>query len=147
MPTQHFSRLLLVAYLLCLGVLVFAPFGRPMDLGDRLNLEPFATIERALRHPGSLSFRLLIGNIAAFLPLGFLVPLAFRTAWPLLLVVVGALGLSLAIELGQLAISVGLGYAYRSTDIDDVFLNVVGALVGYSALAVIKAIGALQPSR
>jgi glycopeptide antibiotics resistance protein len=148
MRSDQFSRLLLFAYLVGLGVLVFAPFGRAMDLGDRLNLDPLATIDRALElGPRSMAFRLLLGNVAAFLPLGLLLPMAARVRWPLGLVLIGAVALSLAIELGQLAISVGLGYAYRSTDIDDVILNVVGALLGYAAYTVVRQIGVTQPSR
>lgn len=43
------------------------------------------------------------------------------------------LAFSVAIELAQLAVSVGLGYAYRVSDIDDVILNVAGVLLGYTA--------------
>ncbi len=74
------ARLLLLAYLGVLAVLVFLPFGRGMDLGDRLNIVPFATIERALElGPRSLSFRLMLGNIAAFVPFGLLLPAGFPT--------------------------------------------------------------------
>jgi glycopeptide antibiotics resistance protein len=125
------ARVLLLAYLGVLAVLVFLPFGRGMDLGDRLNTIPFATIDRALElGPRSLSFRLMLGNIAAFVPFGLLLPLAFRMRWPVAVVGLTALALSLAIEFGQLAISNYLGYAYRSTDVDDVILNVLGALIG-----------------
>ncbi len=139
---------MLAIYLVVLGTLVFLPFGRGMDLGDRLNLEPFATIERALElGPRSLSFRLMLGNIAAFVPLGILLPMVFRSGWSLALVAIGAVGLSAAVELGQLVISVWLGYAYRSTDIDDVILNVFGAALGYLAFLAIRALGAAQPNR
>ena len=128
--TTATSRWLLLLYVLGLALLVFLPFGRPMDLGDRLNLDPFTTIDRALQlGPRSASYRLLIGNIVAFVPFGILLPLAFRR-----LSIVGgfalAVALSVGIELGQLAISTYLGYAYRSTDIDDVILNVAGATLG-----------------
>jgi glycopeptide antibiotics resistance protein len=33
----------------------------------------------------------------------------------------------------QLAISLAVGHAYRTADIDDVVLNVAGALLGYVA--------------
>ena len=139
---------LLIGYLLGLGLIVFLPFGRVMDRGDRLNLEPFATIDRALElGPRSPSFRLMIGNIAAFVPLGILLPMVFRSRWSLAVVIVGAVGLSAAIELGQLAISVWLGFAYRSTDIDDVILNSLGALVGYVAFAAVTVVGALRSGR
>ena len=139
---------MLAIYLVVLGTLVFLPFGRGMDLGDRLNLEPFATIERALElGPRSLSFRLMLGNIAAFVPLGILLPMVFRSGWSLALVAIGAVGLSAAVELGQLVISVWLGYAYRSTDIDDVILNVLGTALGYLTFLAIRALGAAQPNR
>jgi glycopeptide antibiotics resistance protein len=132
--STSYARMLLLAYLGVLAVLVFLPFGRGMDLGDRLNTVPFATIDRAfelgLRSP---SFRLMLGNIAAFVPFGLLLPLAFKLHWPILTVGLAALALSGGIELGQATISEWLGYAYRSTDIDDVILNVLGGLVGASA--------------
>ena len=148
MRSDQLSRVLLAAYIVGLAVLVLVPSGRAMDLGDRLNLEPRATIDRALdMGPRSIAFRLMLANIAAFVPLGILIPMAFRTRWSIGLVAVTALGLSLAVELGQLAVSVGLGYAYRSTDIDDVILNVLGAALGYAAFTAARMIKGLQPSR
>lgn len=142
------AGVMLAIYLLVLGTLVFLPFGRGMDLGDRLNLEPFATIERALElGPRSLSFTLLLSNIAAFVPLGILLPMVFRNRWSLAVVVIGAVGLSAAIELGQLAISVWLGFAYRSTDVDDVILNVLGAILGYVSFLVLRPLFASEPGR
>jgi len=133
------SRVLLIAYLGVVAVLVFLPFGRGMDLGDRLNIVPFATIDRAFElGPRSLSFRLMLGNIAAFVPLGVLLPLAFRLRWPILTVGLTALAVSIGIEAGQAAISEWLGYAYRSTDIDDVILNVMGAVIGAVVFAVLR---------
>lgn len=149
-PAPHTStgRWLAAVYLIVLAALVFLPFGRGMDLGDRLNLAPFATIDRALElGPRSLSFRLLIANIAAFVPLGILLPLVIRTRWSAAVVVIGAFGLSAAIELGQLAISLALGFAYRSTDVDDVILNLLGAVLGYVSLQSLRALFATERSR
>jgi glycopeptide antibiotics resistance protein len=50
----------------------------------------------------------------------------------LLLVVLAGLALSVAIEAGQLAVSMALGFAYRTADIDDVIVNVAGAVLGYA---------------
>src|SRR5688572_33215462 len=136
--TTQAARLLLVVYLLVLGFLVFLPFGRGMDLGDRLNLDPFVTIDRALElGPRSLSFRLMLGNIAAFVPLGILLPLAFRRL-PIAVAFVTVVALSAAVELGQLAMSTYLGYAYRSTDVDDLILNVCGATLGLVVAAILR---------
>lgn len=142
------SAVLLVAYFGVLALLVFLPFGRGMDLGDRLNLELFATIDRALELGSrSPSFRLMLGNIAAFIPFGILLPMIVRTRWSFAFVAIAALGLSAAIELGQLAISVWLGYAYRSTDIDDIILNTLGALVGYLGFVAVTILEAVRPGR
>jgi len=147
-PSTSLWRWLGVAYVLVLGALVFLPFGGAMDLGDRLNLQPFATIDRALElGPRSVSFRPLMGNIAAFVPFGILLPLVVRTRWSGAVVLIGALWLSAAIEFGQLAISYWIGAAYRSTDIDDVILNVLGAALGYLVFVFLRAFSATEPSR
>ena len=148
MRTDQLSRLLLLAYLLGLAVLVFLPSGRPMELGDRLNLEPFATIGRAIDlGPRAVVFRVMVANIAAFVPLGILLPLAFPSKARVGAVLMAAVAISAAVEIGQLVISLNLGYAYRSTDIDDVILNVSGAFIGYAGVAATRLLGALQPSR
>jgi glycopeptide antibiotics resistance protein len=67
--------------------------------------------------------------------LGILVPLALRRRSALLVFVMAAAA-SIAIEIGQLALSVALGWAYRSADIDDVIVNVTGAMVGYALLLI-----------
>ncbi len=132
------ARWLLLLYVVGLAVLVFLPFGRPMDLGDRLNLDPFATIERAFQlGPRSASYRLLVGNIVAFVPLGILLPMAFRRL-PIVAGFAIAVAVSVGIELGQLGISTYLGYAYRSTDVDDVILNVCGATIGLMIAGVLR---------
>ena len=147
-PPSSIWRWLGAGYLLVLGALVFLPFGGVMDLGDRLNLEPFATIDRALElGPRSVSFRLMVGNLAAFVPFGILLPLIVRTRWSAAVVLVGALWLSAAIELGQLAISYWIGFAYRSTDVDDVILNVLGAALGYLVFQLLRGLSPTEPSR
>lgn len=81
-PQSQGAPWLLIAYLGVLALLVFLPFGRGMDLGDRLNVQPFATIDRALElGPRSSSFRLMLGNIAAFVPFGILLPMLMRSRW------------------------------------------------------------------
>ena len=66
-------------------------------------------------------------NIVLFLPLGFLLPLIwpnYNRFWRIL--IFGA-ALSLLIELSQLL-------NIRSTDIDDLLLNTLGAMAGYACL-------------
>ena len=139
----------LAAYLVLLVALTFLPIGTDASVQyDRVNLTPFATIRPALRHgPGSTVFALLVGNIAAFVPLGILLPAVSARLRSLVVVICIAVVASAAIETGQLAVSSVVGFPYRSTDIDDVILNVGGALIGYTFFAVTKLLGALQPSR
>jgi glycopeptide antibiotics resistance protein len=73
----------------------------------------------------------IVGNIVVFVPLGVLLPRIhgrFRS-WQSTLV--AALGVSALIEVLQ---SVG---AQRVTDVDDLLLNALGALLGYGCYALL----------
>jgi glycopeptide antibiotics resistance protein len=122
---------LLVIYLALLGTLTFRPAGSAETQPElRINVRPFATIAPALRAgPRSFSFRVMVGNVLAFIPLGLLVPLA-RPRYGVALALLVGLALSAAIELGQLAVSLAVGFGYRSTDVDDIILNVLGTTIG-----------------
>jgi glycopeptide antibiotics resistance protein len=139
---------LLAAYLVVLVALTFFPFdglsgSEPVDL----RLQAFRTINFALRKGlGSLEFLVLIGNLAAFVPLGMLIPLVFGRR-SLALVLMAGLAVSLAIELGQLALSVVLGFAFRSADIDDVIVNVTGAALGYLLFLAVAAFRTRREAR
>lgn len=124
------ALVLLLLYLALLFLITFLPGTEDTGRNVRVNLNPFGSIRPALRlGPDSFSYRQLVGNIVAFIPLGILLPLARpRISW--LSVVLVGLSLSVAIELGQLAISLYLDYGYRAADIDDVILNVIGTFAG-----------------
>ena len=64
-------------------------------------------------------------NIVLFLPLGILAPLLRGKRRPLLFTAGTGAGLSLLIELSQLL-------NHRSTDIDDLILNTMGAILGFA---------------
>ena len=127
---------LLLAYLVVLAILTLRPVGADVDSNVRVNLKPFATILPALRHgPGTFVFASLVGNVLAFVPLGLLLPLAFRRLPGLLVIIAGGV-LSAAIELTQYALSTNLGYGYRRADVDDVIVNVFGTVVGLTLYGV-----------
>jgi glycopeptide antibiotics resistance protein len=94
---------------------------------------PLATITAAMaRGLTAGTIVSIAGNVAAFVPLGLLAPSAsarWRT-WPRVLGL--GLGVSLAIEAAQLAISLAVGHPYRQADVDDLLLNVAGAAVGFA---------------
>ena len=93
--------------------------------GLAVNLVPGRTI-RAFWQRGSQTQQLvnLAGNVAVFLPLGFLPPLLWRRwrHWWAALALSG--GVSCLIEFLQLFLG-------RSVDVDDVLLNVLGGFLGY----------------
>ncbi|MBO2535429.1 VanZ family protein [Rummeliibacillus suwonensis] len=65
-----------------------------------------------------------LGNIAIFMPIGFLLPLLWRKMEKFFFVLFTGLGLSLFIETMQLP-------QFRSTDVDDLWLNTLGAVIGF----------------
>lgn len=147
-PVRTLSSILLVAYLIMLATLTLRPASEDTNQSLRVNVRPFATIGPALRlGPGSFSYRVLVGNFIAFLPLGILVPLVRpRSSW--VAVVVIGFGLSALVELVQLAISLAVGYGYRSADVDDVIVNTSGTVVGLAAVVIVrKAVGILARGR
>lgn len=112
------SRTLLAGALL--GILVLTLVGSSGAGG--VNLIPFRGI---LDELGNVNSRLgalnLAGNVLMYMPIGLLTPLALR--WGAGRVTASAFALSVTIECAQLALG-------RSSDVDDVILNTLGALVG-----------------
>jgi len=98
-----------------------------------VDLVPLRSIdELAGRLPAWPAVRALVGNVLVFVPLGPLLPLAAPRrcrSWRAILVT--ALAVTLTIELGQLTVSLALGFAYRVTELDDVLLNTAGAMLGW----------------
>lgn len=97
-----------------------------MEQGASVNLRPFQSIRIQWQHFATpWGMRNMLGNTLPFLPLGFLTPLAFPALAPLRRFFPFALGYILSIELFQLVTSLG------SFDVDDILLNLLGALFGY----------------
>jgi len=72
-----------------------------------------------------------LGNICIFIPIGFMIPLLwsrFNRFWKVSLI---GLSISLFIEITQLSQA-------RSSDIDDLWLNTVGSMIGYYVYIVMK---------
>ena len=105
------------------------PIFRPLSLDlRRVNLIPFHVFTQTFTngfHIRSMPYFLVnfLGNILMFLPVGFCPPLLWRrrTMWKTLLT---GFGISLFIELFQL-------FQDRGTDVDDLWLNTLGVLLGY----------------
>lgn len=67
----------------------------------------------------------IIGNIVAFMPMGFFVPLIFKSERSFIRVVIFTLFISLSVEIMQYKFVVG------NFDIDDIILNAIGGVLGY----------------
>ncbi len=94
---------------------------------EHANLQPFRTIDMYVRYwnRGLGSFENLVGNVIAFLPMGYLLPRICRWAGNLFVCVgLGAVAV-LGIEIFQLVSSFG------AFDVDDIILNLTGILIGY----------------
>lgn len=129
--------------LYCLAMLVLL-FWRQQPQGSEsywekvlnlLNPVPFETIFRyigLLSHPNPNLVRTavinLAGNVIMFIPIGVFLPVLFlkeRRWWKVLLITLGAI---IVIELTQMLTLLG------TCDVDDVTLNVLGAMLGYLLL-------------
>jgi glycopeptide antibiotics resistance protein len=72
------------------------------------------------------------GNILLLLPLGFFVPLIWKNKKSFLKALSIGFLFALGIEATQLIISAFLGFTYRIADVDDILLNCMGFVLGYS---------------
>ena len=68
----------------------------------------------------------LVGNLLAFMPLGFYLPFFIKKMATLKRFAITVSGLIIAVELTQFLLRVG------SMDIDDFILNFIGALIGFA---------------
>ncbi|HET6380689.1 MAG TPA: VanZ family protein [candidate division Zixibacteria bacterium] len=119
------ARVALAVYLgAVLALTLIALPGDP----DRLNLIPLRGILRTFEDRGIAYGTLqVVGNLLLLAPAGALLPAAVPGV-RLRHVVLGALAVSLAIEVGQ------LGVSGRSADIDDLWTNTLSAAIGYAAV-------------
>lgn len=103
----------------------------------RINWIPFVNL---LDYPNKRDILLnLIGNTAMFIPVGIVWPIVYKelnTHWK---VIAAGIGFSLSIELLQLP------FYDRVSDIDDLILNSIGFLTGYSLYLLIKHIKNPRP--
>jgi len=100
------------------------------------NAIPFVTIRVYLDNLDSAFWvSQAVGNVLLLLPVGLFGPIAFPWLSRWWRVVLLAFVISASIEIAQLFIP------ERSADVDDVMLNVIGALLGYWLLLLLRAAG------
>ena len=123
--------LLFMIYLVLLFYLLFfsETYGRTMDSGYRYNLELFKEIKRFWSNRENLGWSSvitnLLGNIVAFAPFGFFLPMLCKVGRNVFGCVLVSALFSLVVETIQLLTKVG------AFDVDDIFLNAIGGLVGF----------------
>ena len=127
------SGILLCAYLAFIARRMFfhayGSYYRTYSASPEYNLIPFKTIASLIMDYKYYELEVwiynLFGNLAAFAPLGFLLPLALGAGKKLTATVSFSLVLLFAAEAAQLVFRVGV------FDVDDIMLNITGVLAGY----------------
>ena len=84
------------------------------------------------------SWLVSIGNLLLLMPLAVYLPVLIARARRAAVTVFIGMGVSLAIELAQSAISAVLGFTYKIADVDDVITNPAGVSLGYAIFSVMS---------
>ena len=114
--------LLAVYLLILLRITVFRSNSYPIEMS--VNLSLFTDLVATYHENGIwMVLYLVVGNIAWFVPFGFLLPMIWQRLKSFYTIPLGFL-LSLIIESGQLALNKGM------FEIDDLVLNTAGCAVG-----------------
>ena len=104
-------------------------FRETMTGAYRYNFVPFREISRYIQYRKTIGYNRvfinLVGNVIAFMPLGFFVPHLSKRRLSLPAVTLIGLEFSILVEVIQLFTKVGC------CDIDDVILNTIGGMLGY----------------
>lgn len=124
-PSRRTCDLLLAGAVLVILALTLATNS---DSTTTVNLDLGVEIQRAFDSPSQAPMVNLVGNLALFVPIGFLVRFGHR--WPVLVITVLGGAFSTAIELAQYVLG-------RAADIDDIVLNVTGTLLGSLAASLL----------
>ena len=151
MIEKKYMRILFLLYLLM--ILRFIVFKYPIvQLRDialtwsrdviweglyKANFEFFRTIKLYTKYWSYKeinSFANLIGNILAFIPLSYMLPRVYKPAKKFLICMFLSFLVVLGIELFQLLTAFGV------FDVDDIILNMSGALIGYLCYLLMRAI-------
>ena len=116
-------------YLAILSYLLFFGYYRQMVRVESYNLVPFKTIKMYITFADYFQFKIwftnLFGNILAFMPFGFLLPIVFKKLRNFWIVTIMSFLFSLFVETMQRTFYVG-GF-----DVDDILLNTIGGFFGY----------------
>ena len=128
---RRWSWILFIVYLLLLFYLLFfsVNYGRTTEYqGYRYNLELFKEIKRFWLNKETLGWDSVLtnlaGNIVAFMPFGYCLAVLTKHGKNAILCGLGTGLFSLVVEVVQLVSRVG------AFDVDDIFLNGIGGMLG-----------------
>jgi glycopeptide antibiotics resistance protein len=130
-----------IAYLLFLSYqLFFVAYGaydRHAQEHLTWNLIPFSTLINYIRYIEHYGFTVwfvnLFGNIAAFIPFGFFAALLIRKCREK-----GRITLTISMLFSLLAEGLQATFKVGSFDVDDILLNSIGGLIGWSIATVLR---------
>ncbi|WP_445490677.1 VanZ family protein [Niallia sp. 03133] len=126
-----FLYLLLVLYV-TLNPFHFSPPGNK----GHINIVPYVQILYQFKYKPPFFWMLYtIGNILMFVPFGFLFPAIYKRRFKMIVTIMAAALCSLSIELTQYYFTMD-----RAADIDDLILNILGAICGYLFFSLTKKI-------
>lgn len=131
--------LLFISYILVLlNRVLFYAYGNYYRYASDVisyNIIPFKTIVRYFKgfnlYPLNVWFFNLFGNVLAFIPFGFFLPIVFKRVSNIKNIMLYGILFSLFIEILQLTTRLG------SFDIDDIILNTIGTVLGFYIMKVI----------
>ncbi|WP_197483558.1 VanZ family protein [Paenibacillus elgii] len=110
------------------------------NIEPNMNFIPFKSIIDIMQNSVSpfVAVKQIAGNILMCAPFGFYAPLLFQQLKSVIRIIISGILFGLCIELSQLIIGVGIGFFYRSLDVDDIILNTIGVILGYAFLTLLK---------
>lgn len=120
---RWFSMVLLVLYLNAMYIVIGVPGFSYICWDPTVNLIPFQDFSRS-------NLLGMILNVVMFMPLGFLLPVYFERYRQWGRTLAAGFLTSVAVELIQL-------FTFRATDVDDLLMNTLGAVVGFLAAKLI----------
>lgn len=137
---RHFiisGWILFYIYILLLSYFLFFSerYGRDL-VTEEYNLQLFKEIMRFVKYREKIGLKgfmiNIFGNILAFMPFGFFVPLLNKAYRKFYLIAILSIIFSLVVELAQLILRVGV------FDVDDILLNSIGGIFGYLSFLIIR---------
>lgn len=127
-----------MAYMIALSYFLFfsEKYGRVTGTEEyRYNLIPLNEIKRFIKYRDIVGYKSIIiniaGNVLAFAPFGFFMPVVSPQDNKPLRVIITGLCFSFLIEMLQLVFKIGI------FDVDDILLNTIGVAVGYIGFLIV----------